>query len=176
MSIASERKEIEAVFDIYRGHLDTIPDDLFTLTPPGGGWSYAEVYSHILQADLGSSSALEKCTLSNCRPTSKGRNLLGLLMLSFGRFPPFPVKAPQAIASKMPVTKISKEEARNLLIKCRKRINEVAPLIHNSSPYCRYKHPRLGMLNARQWFKFILIHSKHHLKQLKRLQNKFYSS
>jgi hypothetical protein len=171
MSIGSERKEIEKVFDIYRNRLDTIPDDLFNVTPPGGGWSYAEVYCHILQADLGSSLALEKCTLSNCKPTSKGRTVVGLLMLSFGRFPPIKVKAPAKIA----VTKISKEEARNLLIKCRKRINAVTPLIHDSSPHCKIKHPRLGMLNARQWFKFILIHSKHHLKQLDRIQKKNYS-
>ncbi len=172
MSITSERKDIEATFDTYRSRLDTIPDDLFTVTPPGGGWSYAEVYSHILQANLGSSIALEKCTLSNCKPTSKGRTVLGFLVLSFGRFPPVRVKVRQAVAATMTIKKISKEEAKNLLIKCRKRINDVAPLIHGSSPHCRYKHARFGMMNARQWFKFILIHSTHHLKQLDRIQNK----
>jgi hypothetical protein len=175
MGIGSQRKEIEAVFDIYRNRLDAIPDDVFNVTPPGGGWSYAEVYSHILQADLGSTIALEKCTLSNWRPTSKGPNLLGCLVLLFRRFPPVRMKVPEAVASRIPVKNISKEEARNLLIKCRKRISEVTPLIYNSSPRCRYKHTRLGMLNARQWFKFILIHSKHHLKQLDRIQKKFYS-
>ncbi|MDB5025519.1 MAG: DinB family protein [Mucilaginibacter sp.] len=175
MGIGSERKEIEKVFDIYRSRLDTIPDDLFNVTPPGGGWSYAEVYCHILQADLGSSLALEKCTLSSCKPTSKGRSLLGLFVLTLGRFPPVRVKVPQAIAVKTPVKSISKEEARNLLIKCRKRINEVTPLIYASSPYCKIKHPRLGMLNAGQWLKFMLIHSKHHLKQLDRIQKKFHS-
>ena len=176
MNIGSQRKEIEAVLDIYRTRLDTIPDDLFTVTPPGGGWSYAEVYSHILQATLGSSIALEKCTLSNCKPTSKGRTLIGFLVLSFGRLPPVKVKVPADLAAKIPAAKISKEEAKNLLIKCRKRINDVAPLIHDSSPHCRYKHSRFGMMNARQWFKFILIHSKHHLKQLNRIEKKFRSS
>ena len=173
MSIGSERKEIDAALDVYRNRLDTIPDDLFNVTPPGGGWSYAEVYSHILQADLGSTIALEKCTQSNWKPTSKGRSLLGLFVLWSGRFPPVKVKVPESVASKMPAKNISKEEARNLLIKCRKRIDEVTPLIHGSSTYCRYKHARLGMLNARQWFKFILIHTRHHIKQLNRIQNKF---
>ncbi|MDB5145133.1 MAG: DinB family protein [Mucilaginibacter sp.] len=175
MGIGSQRKEIEAVLDTYRNRLDTIPDDLFNATPSGGGWSYAEVYSHVLQADLGSTIALEKCTQGNWRPTSKGRSLLGLLVLSFGRFPPVRLKVPKDIAAKIPAKNISKEEARNLLIKCRKRISEVTPLIYNSSPHCRYKHARLGMLNARQWFKFILIHSKHHLKQLDRIQKKFHT-
>jgi hypothetical protein len=172
MSIGSQRKEIDAVLDIYRNRLDTIPDDLFNMNPPGGGWSYAEVYSHILQADLGSTIALEKCTLSNWRPTSKGPNLLGHLVLLFQRFPPVRLKVPEALAAKIPVKNISKEEAKNLLIKCRKRIDDVTPLIHDSSPHCRVKHTRLGMLNARQWLKFILIHSEHHLKQLDRIEKK----
>ena len=172
MNIGETRKKIDEILDVYRSRLDIIPDDQFNMTPPGGGWSYAEVYSHILQADIGGTIAIEKCTQSNWRPTSKGRSLLGLLVLSFGRFPPMRLKVPESIAAIIPAKNISKEEARNLLIKCRKRINEVTPRIHSSSPHCRYKHARLGMLNARQWFQFILIHSKHHLRQLDRVEKK----
>ena len=175
MNIGSIHKEINKVLDIYRNRVDAIPDDLFNVTPPGGGWSYAEVYSHILQANLGSSIALEKCLLNNCIPTSKGRSLMGLLVLTFGRFPPVKLQVPDSVTKKMPVKNISKEEARNLLIKCRKRIDELFPLIHGSAKYNRVKHPRLGMLNSQQWLKFILIHSKHHLKQLDRVEKKLQS-
>jgi hypothetical protein len=74
------------------------------------------------------------------------------------------------VAAKIPATKISKEDAKNLLIKCRKRVDETAPLIQQSSPGSRYKHARLGMLNAKQWFKFIRIHLYHHLNQLNRIK------
>jgi hypothetical protein len=173
MNIAKERKAIEAAFDIYRNRLETIPDEQFTLTPPGGGWSYAEVYSHILQADLGSSIAMERCINGTANPTKKGLNLLGRLVLLFRRFPPVKVKVPEKTTAKMPVNKISKEEARNLLIKCRKRIDEITPLVNNALPQNRYKHPRLGNLDAGNWLKFILIHTKHHLKQLDRIEKKF---
>jgi hypothetical protein len=173
MNIAKERKAIDTALDEYRAQLDTIPDEQFTETPPGGGWSYAEVYSHILSATLGSSIALERCTHDNCPPTKQGLTILGRLMMFTGRFPPVKVKVPDAIAAKMPVNKISKEEAKNLLIKCRRRIDDTAPLIMDSSPNSRYKHARLGMLNARQWFKFIRVHAQHHLKQLDRIKNKF---
>jgi hypothetical protein len=176
MGIGSQRREIDGLLDNYRSRLDVIPDDQFNNTPPGGGWSYAEVYSHILQADIGSTIAIEKCTLSSCVPTSKGRSLIGLMVLSFGRFPPIRINVPKTISDKVPVKNISKEEARNLLIKCRKRIDDVTPLIHDTSNHHRVKHPRLGMLNARQWLKFILIHTKHHLKQLDRIQKKFHSA
>jgi hypothetical protein len=173
MTREAEHKAIETVLDVYRSRLDTRADEQFDVTPPGGGWSYAEVYSHIMQANLGSSIAAEKCTLSNCKPTTQGRSLIGFFVLTFMRFPPVRVKVPKAVAAATPAKKISKEEARNLLIKCRKRVNDIAPLVHDSPPHNRIKHPRLGMLNAGQWLKFILIHSKHHLKQLDRIEKKF---
>ena len=170
MTIEAERRAIEAALDIYRARLDEIPDDQFDLTPPDGGWSYAEVYSHILQTTLGASMALEKCTLSVCLPTNKGRSLIGWFVFTFNRFPPVKVKVPAIVNERNPAKKISKEDARNLIIKCRKRISEVTPLIHDSSPNKRVKHPRMGLLNASQWFKFILIHLNHHLKQLDRIE------
>lgn len=172
MNIAKERRAIEAVLDDYRAKLDTITDERFTETPPGGGWSYAEVYSHILKATLGSCIALERCTHGNCEPTKKGLNLMGRFMMLAGIFPPVRLKMSEALAAKMPVEKISKEDAKNLLIKCRKRIEDTSPLIRDSSANFRYKHPRLGMLTAWQWFKFIRIHLYHHLKQLKRIEKK----
>lgn len=171
--MTTEARAIEAILDDYRGRIDTIPDHQFEMTPPGGGWSYAEVYSHILQANISSALAIEKCSMNTCMPTTKGRSIIGLFVLTFNRFPPVRVKVPGEIAAKNPAKKISKEEARNLLIRCRKKINDVIGLVHDSSPHRRVKHPRMGMLNAGQWLKFILIHSKHHIKQLDRIEKEF---
>jgi hypothetical protein len=173
MNIAKELKTTESALDNYREWLDTIPDELFTVTPPGGGWSYAEVYSHILKATLGSSISVERCANGTVEPTRNGPTFAGRLMMFTGRFPPISVKVPQAVANKMPVEKISKEEAKNLIVKCRKRLDVVAPLIKGASSHSRSKHPRLGMLNAMQWFKFIRIHALHHLNQLARIKKKF---
>ncbi|QEC77699.1 DinB family protein [Mucilaginibacter ginsenosidivorax] len=172
MSTVKERRYINAALDSYREKLDTIPDDQFAETPPGGGWSYAEVYSHILQATLGSSIALERCTHGSCPPTKAGVTWEGRLLLLMGMFPPVKVKIPDAVSDKMVAAKISKEDAKNLIIKCRKRMDTTAPLIDGAPAASRYKHPRLGMLNARQWFRFIRIHLEHHLKQLERIKNK----
>ena len=174
MNLHKERKAIDAALDDYRAKLETIPEELFTETPPGGGWSYAEVYSHILKATLGSSIALERCSHNNCEPTTKGLNLMGRYVMLTGSFP-LRLKVPEALAAKMPAEKISKEEAKNLLVRCRKRVDDTSPLIKGSSATSRTKHARLGMLNAGQWFKFIRVHLYHHLKQLKRIEKKFQS-
>src|SRR5882757_3322479 len=166
MSIAKEYKGIVTALDNYREQLDIIPDELFTETPAEGCWSCAEVYSHVLQATLNSSIAIERCSHSNCPPTTEGLTMQGHFVLLFGRFPPVKIK----MLDIMNVEKISKEDARNMIIKCRKRIETIMPLIANAPADIRYKHPRLGMLNAKQWFRFTRIHLQHHLKQLEQVK------
>lgn len=172
MNINRERKTIDEALDNYRAQLDTIPDDVFTETPPDGGWSYAEVYSHIMQATLASLVALERCTQRVGDANTKGINLTGRFVLLFERFPPVKIKVPRKVDEKFPATKISKEEARNLIVKCRTRINDMMLHIKEAAPGARTKHPRLGMLNAGQWLKFTRIHLEHHLKQLDRIRKK----
>ncbi|MBC7400712.1 MAG: DinB family protein [Mucilaginibacter sp.] len=170
MKVAEERRAIDAALDNYRKQLDTIPDDLFEATPPNGGWSFAEVYSHILQATIGSTIAAERCANGTCEPTKQGLTLVGRFALLFGYMPR--VKATEE-GAKIPVKKLTKEEARNLLIKCRARVETITPKVNDAKPFSRFKHSRFGMMNAQQWFKFILVHLNHHLKQIERIKNKF---
>lgn len=172
MNIATERRAIDQTLDIYRDLLDTVTDEQFAETPKDGGWSIAEVYSHVLQATLGASIAIERCINGTCDTSRKGLSLIGRFVLFFRRFPGR-VKTPKAEASRMTVAKISKEDARNLIIKCRGRIDTIAPRIADETGIHKIKHSRMGMLNGKQWFRFALIHLKHHLKQIDRIKNKF---
>jgi hypothetical protein len=79
----------------------------------------------------------------------------------------------QSVEAKMATTKISKEEAKNWIIKCRKRLDEMAALIETTPSDRRSKHPRLGTLTSVQWLKFIRIHLQHHVKQLGRISREF---
>ena len=172
MNVNNEHKAITDALDTYRHWLDEIPEEQFGQTPPIGGWSYAEVYSHILQASLGSSVAAEKCCRKTGVTTSKGLNLKGMFVFLMGSFPPGKRQAPPAVAAL--TKKIDKEEARNLIVRLRKRVEELAALMHHGGNNDnKISHPGLGMLNGPQWFKFLRIHLQHHIKQLKRIQNSF---
>jgi DinB family protein len=173
MNIAKERRAIDAALDTYRQLLDTFSEEHFSETPPMAGWSYAEVYDHILKSSLGSTIALERCTHNNCPPTKKGMNFWGHYLMLTGLFPPGKIKVPEAVAEKIAPKKVNIEEAKNLLIKTRKRIEGVTGLIADAKDNARWLHPRLGMLNAAQWFKFTRVHLEHHLKQLGRIKNSF---
>lgn len=171
MSINTEYKGIVAAFDIYRQQLDIIPDEIFAETPAEDCWSCAEVYSHVMKTTFGSFIAMERCAHKNCPPTTKGLTICGHFVLTFGCFPPWKIKAPEGMTAE----KISKEDARNLIIKCRQRVEVVQPLMASSPADIRYKHPHLGMLNAKQWFRFTRIHLQHHLKQLEEIKKKLHS-
>jgi len=156
--------------DEYRARLDKYTDEQFMQTPPNGGWSCAEVYAHLLRSNLLSAMAADRCSRAADKKTAGKPNLLGKLVLLFGQLPPVRVKAPAEVNSKAPAEKITKEEAKNLIVKNRARAAELADLIENGTTNRRMKHPRLGMLNAPEWYKFMLIHTKHHTKQLNRIE------
>lgn len=172
MSIALDKKSLEIALAEYRNRLDKIPEGQFNATPPGGGWSYGEVYSHILQANLGSFIAIERCANGTGKIDNKRLGLLAQFIFLLGSFP-FKFKAPEKIAAQ--VNNIDKEEARNLLVKLKTKVDQMASVTGKSSSFSKIKHPRLGLLNAKQWFRFIDIHTRHHLKQLNRIEKKFQS-
>lgn len=173
MSIAADKKSLEKTLQEFRRRLDVIPESQFNAVPPGGGWTYGEVYSHILQADLGSLVAIERCANGTGKIDDKRLGWLAQFIFLLGSFP-VKFKAPDKIAAM--VNNIGKEEARNLLVKLKVKIEQMVPVVNRSSTFSKIKHPRLGLLNARQWFRFIDIHTRHHLNQLNRIENKFKSA
>ena len=171
MNTAKIKQSIDTLLAAYHDRLAQIPDDLFTQTPTTGGWSYAEVYAHVLQACYGSLVSIQKCASGTGEFDNKGTAIAARLVLWAGRFPPGKIKAPKHIAAL--VTKMSKPDVLNLFDKVTMRLNDVLTMVAHAQRTSKFKHPRLGLLNAPQWLRFIEIHTRHHLKQLKRLDINF---
>lgn len=167
MSILKQHNSMLNSVKVYEKLLETLSEEEFKNTPEAGIWSYAEVYSHIFQSNLGSLIAVEKCILGTGNKSDKTIHWIAWLVLFIGRFPPGKIKAPERIASM--VSKINMEEARNLIIKFKKRLEDLTPRINKASKDQTIKHPRLGLLNASQWFRFIEVHTRHHARQLHRI-------
>lgn len=171
MSIVSDKASLLKSFGFYESFLKTISEEDFQLSPADGGWSYAEVYSHIFGSNLLSTIAIEKCLNKTAEIKTNKSHWKVRLILFFGKFPPGKIKAPAQIAAA--VKKISKEEASNLLIKSRKKIETLYPDFKHFNPHYKIKHPRLGFLEAKAWFRFIVIHNKHHQNQIRRIEKAF---
>lgn len=170
MSNTAVFTSIDKICNTYSTILETIPEDRFQLSPPGGGWSYSEVYDHIFDASLLSLIALEDCIKG--KGEKKQTVFIVKLILFFGMFPPAKkFKVPKRLESR--VKKINPEEARTWIEKFQLQLKAVYLNIEQADPLLKTLHPRLGYLNASQWLRFIEIHLKHHLKQLKRIEKSF---
>jgi hypothetical protein len=169
MSAASQQRSILHSVNYYSSLLEKLSEEDFQRSPAEGTWSYAEVYSHIFKSNLFSLVAAEQCINGTAAKSSLPTPWAVRLILFFGRFPPGKYKVPPSIVSL--TSKINREEARNLIVKFRTRLTDIAPKVNQAKPYHKIKHPRLGLFNAGQWFRFIEIHTLHHQKQLDRISN-----
>ncbi len=170
MSINSHFRSVIKAVEQYETLLQEVSEETFTKSPAQGGWSYSETFSHIFQSNLGSLIAVEKCFLKTGVFDEKRTNWKVWAILFLGRLPPGKFKAPERLTSM--VKTLSKEEAANLIIKFRRRLTELKDKVEKADKHQKIKHPRLGLLNARQWWRFIEIHTRHHTRQLKRIKKK----
>ncbi|WP_276345758.1 DinB family protein [Daejeonella sp. JGW-45] len=168
MSVSSHVKSLVAAVEKYEKLLAEVSEETFTRTPPDGSWSYSETFSHIFQSNLVSLIAVEKCFLGTGVFCEKRLSFGIWAILFIGRLPPGKYKAPDRLASM--VKKISKEDAANLIVKFRSRLADLKGKANKADRYQAVKHPRLGLLNAKQWIRFIEIHTIHHTRQLKRIE------
>ncbi|WP_069659612.1 DinB family protein [Arcticibacter eurypsychrophilus] len=168
MSIPASALSIKEAITSYLALLKEIDEDNFIKPPPHGGWSSSEIYCHVLQVNARSILALERCIHAKPKHRSSGPNLIARLIFFMGIFPPLKIKSPPNIA--FIVKCISKEEAKNDLIKSNDKIKELLPKLIKTPKDNRIRHPRFGRLNSHEWLRFIEIHTRHHLKQLERIR------
>lgn len=167
MNTKSVYQSITKIVANYKAKLANQTEENFTLTPPIGGWSYSEVYSHIFDASLLSLIALNNCIKKEgeYKPT----HFLVKLILFFGSFPPNKrYKVPARLIER--VKKINLMAAYQFITDFEIQLARAIPQIENTNSKIKTKHPRLGYLNAKQWLRFIEIHLNHHLKQLNRIE------
>lgn len=170
MSIETNYNSLLKAISDYENLLSRVSEEEFIQSPEDGGWSYSETFSHIFQSNLFSLLAIEKCIAGIGSPNRKRIHWLAWLILFFGRLPPLKFKAPEKIAAM--TTKISRADALILINKFKTRLEEIKSIITNANPYQKTKHPRLGLLNAKEWLRFIEVHTVHHTRQLKRIGRK----
>jgi hypothetical protein len=166
-------RAIKAIIAEYEQQLQNTADEVFQTTPLIGGWSHSEVFSHIFDASLLSLMAMQKCIdkEGEIKTTPFGAQLV----LFFGMFPPAKkYKVPKRLENR--VKKISKMAAQQFITDFEMQLAKIYPQIETANNQIKIKHPRMGYLNTKQWFRFIEIHLAHHLKQLARIEKSFLQS
>jgi len=168
MSVSSNKKKINRLLDFYEQYLKTVNEDAFLTSPAHGVWSYSEIYSHVLWVIASSLVAIEQSLNKTSPIKSNQPDWRVRLILFLGILPGSNLKAPEIVAAN--VKKISKEEALNKIINIRKRLDTICSEFKKFDLNYKVKHPRLGWLDAKSWLRFIVVHTKHHIKQISRLE------
>jgi hypothetical protein len=168
MNTTKVYQSITKLVEAYKAKLVDQTEEGFIQTPPQGGWSYSEVYSHIFDSSLLSLIALNNCIKNNGEV--KSTHFVVKMILFFGSFPPNKKYiVPKRLAER--VKKINLMAAHQFITDFELQLIKTLPDIDGANSKIKTKHPRLGYLNAKQWLRFIEIHLNHHLKQLNRIEN-----
>ncbi len=140
---------------------------------PEGKWSAAGILEHLAIAFGSTARSLEKALASGqpkITPPTLYQRGAALLVAGLGYFPDGR-KAPEFTTPKgMDGDTALKTIRENLLAmdgaitRCEERFGRSRKIAN---------HPVLGPLSVPQWRKFHLVHTRHHMKQIKRLRSLF---
>ena len=157
-----EYREIEAFYEEAARMLAWPDERLFGRARGVSGWSAAQHLEHLAKTNGRTFKGLRLLAAGKL-PAEPGRpNGWGLLVLHLRRFPRGRVQAPDFAR---PADDLSREELERSLARNRDALAALAPYLSALSRLeGRMLHPRLGMLNATQWLRFVRVHSTHHLK------------
>ena len=143
---------------------------------PSEKWCAAEILEHLSLAFEGTAKAMERC-LQSGKPTagsaSLGQSLARVVVINFGHMPagresPETVR-PRGAPAETAVSALygNLDRMGEAIRKCVQRFGAKVQLVN---------HPILGPLNATEWSKFHFVHTRHHMKQVKRLREQTLSA
>ncbi|MET0785689.1 MAG: DinB family protein [Paenisporosarcina sp.] len=141
--------------------IEELTDEQFNKTPSNGGWSPKQIFEHLVRMEtvIGTNIARELNNLDSPKARKKP------IQLTTSRF--IKVEAPGYTDPSEEFK--SKQEMKNAIHDSRLFLLDV----YESSDKEKFKnksfkHPIFGQVPLIQWFPFVGLHEKRHLKQLKK--------
>lgn len=168
----------------YIRELDRVSLEQLLWKPAPNEWSLGQMYMHLIQsAQRMQLRNVGLCLAANGQALpSAGKTEQGEMLFSKGSFPPDRIQVP-ASPQYTPPQPESKEQLVNGLRDTVRQMVEIEPEVASAfSRQARSEtggesvrhtvvHPRLGGLNAFEWFSLTEMHYRHHLLQKKRLDD-----
>jgi len=135
---------------------------------PAGKWSAGEIVDHLLKTFASTAYILERC-LEQGAP--KGRavrpveRLKAFIVLDVGYFPTG-IKAPAIAEPSSSPSSTVLQDGLDALARFDRAAAQAESRFGTRARLAN--HPVLGPFSARQWRRFHLVHTRHHMKQLAR--------
>lgn len=171
MNAIEALQRFEQTVSHYLHELDGFSMEQLKFQQAEGEWSIGQMYQHLIQSALHMQlRSIEQCLAqSNDSTTKTEKTEEGAAVFEQGSFPPIRIHVPPS-PQYTPAQPETKEQLIQGLALVIRRMNEIQPSLEKASVQNTVPHPRLGALNAKEWFLLIEMHYRHHLRQLKRLK------
>jgi hypothetical protein len=170
-------QRFEESTNLYLRELNNFSMEQLNRQPSESEWSLGQVYLHLINSAL----YMQLRNVEICRdqdPQTAGmggeKTEAGEAVLSQGSFPAMRIQVPPS-PQYTPQQPESKEQIINGLNDVLRRMKEIEPTLDDIPPLCTALHPRLGALNAKEWFALIEMHYRHHFLQKERLERFIHS-
>ncbi|QJD85431.1 DinB family protein [Cohnella herbarum] len=172
MDTRESLKRLEETVDYYLEQLEGIAEEPLSRKPSEEEWSIGQLYVHLIQSSrFMNLRHIGLCQEGNDPAIVVGgvKNEAGFEVFRNSGFSDVKIHVPPSpqYTPKQPDGKAELNEGMRALVLSMK---EIEPKLQEIPPEHTVLHPRLGALNAEEWFKMVEIHFGHHLKQLRRLQ------
>lgn len=130
-------------------------------------WSVGEHLDHVLTADLLNLKAARLLSLGRGKPPSEGLNEAGHRVLTGGVIPLGLAQAPEFV---MPKAGRSATQLEELRVKALQGWQKLGPRLDRIDESGQVLHHfAVGELGAKQWLRFALIHTRHHVAIVDRI-------
>lgn len=171
MDIQEILKTAHQHLDQYQESLERYSEDQFNFKADADTWSLAELYEHISQSNAFFARLVQYCLKQEKGQLGGAKNEVGEKIFAQGTFPPIRIKMPEEF--KVTVKEPKAQDAYPpILEQERDRLNTLVEALPNDPGEYAIPHPRLGALNARDWFHMCEMHLAHHLRQKIELEEK----
>ncbi len=136
--------------------------------PQEGGWSMGQVYTHLVDGTLRYHLRQVEDCLESGEGKGRRKTFKGFMVFRIVKgFPPAKIKVPPS-KTYTPVQPESKEAILAGMRELEDKMKVLLPRFEQDKGG-KTAHPALGYLNAKEWYKLILWHFKHHMRQKERL-------
>ncbi|PWW02896.1 DinB family protein [Paenibacillus cellulosilyticus] len=162
-------EQFENTANYYLSEIPKYTMEQMTRKPSEDEWSLGQMYLHLVGSALYMQLRnLELCREQESAPVANDRPEMVKAMFAAGSFPPDRIRVP-ASPQYTPKQPESLEEMEQGLRAVIARMRELEPTLAAIPADRAVAHPRMGLLNAQEWFALVEMHYRHHLLQKGRL-------
>jgi hypothetical protein len=164
---------LEETVSYYLEQLEGVSEEQLCRKPSDEEWSLGQVYIHLINT----TQFMSMRNIKLCREEAKDATAVGGVKTDAGEavfrnggFPDTKIAVPPS-PQYTPPQPNGKEQLTSGLLNILQQMQEIEPMLQDISSDVTAAHPRLGALNAKEWFNMVEMHFRHHVKQLHRLQS-----